>query len=712
MLRPKRMSRVSVTGSKQTLEEVIEAIHDLGLVHLIEYDGSWDGFEPGDPIQGADEASSDLVTVRSLQSILDVPETIDEPLPELSHADIQNDLPEIREQVTELDDTRRELQDDIRELSDQIDTVEPFTDFPISLDLLSGYENLQVVVGEGDMEAVEEALDEATEVDAVEVTGTDSLFGVFAYPASIDIDDLLVGVDFTAHEIPDATGTADEHIAALESEVSEHEAELDAVESKLESLRDEYAGFLIAAEEQLSTDVQKREAPLTFATTENAFVAEGWLPTEKIDLLDSHLQGSVGDHVEVEELERAKYDKDGHPDGHEEVEETAAGEEVATDGSGHSESVDGDLAMSTENPPVIQDNPSIANPFELLVNTINRPKYSEVDPTLIVFLTFPFAFGFMIGDMGYGLLYLLMGWGLYQVNNMAIKSLGIIAAWSGGFTFLFGYLYDDFFGVHVADLGIHLPVSGILNKGLHAPEFALLWVAVSVLFGILHLSIGYILGFVNDLHHGVKDAFLENISWFFALNGFFVWVFSLHLQANKPAFILGTDSVLYSFTGFPGFSETIGLAGLAVAGIGVVMVFAGEGGVGLVELPSILANSLSYLRIVAVLLAKGGMAFAVNLLVFGAYADHGHVVFNLPTTDISGYEQQFVGLVHVDPLYVGLPAAILVFVLGHVLVLLLGITAAGIQMVRLEYVEFFGKFYEGGGSKYQPFGQQRTSTNS
>lgn len=712
MLRPKRMSRVSITGSKQTLEDVIEAIHDLQLVHLIEYDGSWNGFDPGDPIQGADEAASDLVTVRSIQSILDVPAEELDTVPEVSSEEIETQLPGIREQVTTLDDRRRDLRDDIREISDKIETVEPFTDFPVSLDLLSGYENLEVVVGDGDMEAVSQALDEADEVEAFDVMGSDSLFSVFVYPKEVDIDDLLVGVNFTAQEIPEATGTASESIEKLEAESTEREAELRGVEEELEELRRDYSGFLIAAEEKLAIDVQKREAPLTFATTENAFIAEGWLPTEKIDVLDSHLEGSVGEHVDVEELERAKYDSDGHPHGHEEIDETSTGEQVATDGSGHAERVDGDLAMSTDNPPVIQDNPKVSEPFQLLVNTINRPRYSEVDPTLIVFLTFPFAFGFMIGDMGYGLLYMLMGWALYRVNNAAIKSLGIIAVWSGAFTFLFGYLYDDFFGIHVADLGIHFPLAGTLNKGLHVEEFALLWVAVSVLFGILHLSVGYILGFINDLNHGVKEAALENISWFLALNGFFVWVFSVHLQDNKPEFILGSDSVLATFTGFAGFPEPVGLAGLAVAGVGVVMLFAGEGGVGLVELPSILANSLSYLRIVAVLLAKGGMAFAVNLLVFGAYADHGHVVFNLPTNDVTGYEQQFVGLIHIDPLIVGLPLAILVFVLGHILVLLLGITAAGIQMVRLEYVEFFGKFYEGGGSKYQPFGQQRTSTNS
>jgi len=59
---------------------------------------------------------------------------------------------------------------------------------------------------------------------------------------------------------------------------------------------------------------------------------------------------------------------------------------------------------------------------------------------------------------------------------------------------------------------------------------------------------------------------------------------------------------------------------------------------------------------------------------------------------------------------VALLAAVLVFAVGHVVVLLLGITAAGIQMVRLEYVEFFGKFYEGGGDNFEPFGTQRNHT--
>ncbi|MFB6104654.1 MAG: V-type ATP synthase subunit I, partial [Halobacteriaceae archaeon] len=72
MLRPERMSKVSVTGSRRVMPTVIEAIHDLNLVHLSEYRGEFEGFEKGSPVEGAESASERLVTIRSLESILGV----------------------------------------------------------------------------------------------------------------------------------------------------------------------------------------------------------------------------------------------------------------------------------------------------------------------------------------------------------------------------------------------------------------------------------------------------------------------------------------------------------------------------------------------------------------------------------------------------------------------------------------------------------------
>ena len=130
----------------------------------------------------------------------------------------------------------------------------------------------------------------------------------------------------------------------------------------------------------------------------------------------------------------------------------------------------------------------------------------------------------------------------------------------------------------------------------------------------------------------------------------------------------------------------------------------------------------------AVLLAKGGMALAVNLLAFGAYiSDGGSGSFTFIFTPSRLAEVQemaaagevelvFAGMsTAFEPSLIGIVAlvgAILVAIVGHIVVLLLGITAAGIQGIRLEYVEFFNKFYEGGGRPYNPFGYDRTYTTT
>ena len=72
MLRPKRMSRISVTGSKEVMEGFINTIHELNAIHFVEYDGSWSGFQKGNPGVLAEEVSERLVTARAIESILGI----------------------------------------------------------------------------------------------------------------------------------------------------------------------------------------------------------------------------------------------------------------------------------------------------------------------------------------------------------------------------------------------------------------------------------------------------------------------------------------------------------------------------------------------------------------------------------------------------------------------------------------------------------------
>jgi len=723
MLRPERMSRVSVAGAKRVMTDVIETVHDLDVLHITEYDGSFEGFDPGDPTDGADDASDKLVTVRALESTLGVEPEDAGPTRLVTDEALESDLEEIRQEVNELDDRRDALRNDIRDVAEDIERMEFFVDLGIDLDLLAGYDSLSVAVGNGDPDSVEAALESADAFDATEVFGEGTTLAAFAYPADDEaLEDALVGTDFAAVEVPDGDGDPETYLSELRHRRQQLNSRLSTVENEFEELKLDVGGFLLAAEEKLTVEVQKREAPLTFATTDNAFVAEGWIPTEDVDRFESELRSAVGDHLEIDELERADYDDEGHPTerepvegaGSQEADESA--EEVAADGG----QTVGPLTMSEGHPPVVQDNPGGIKPFESLVEVINRPKYSELDPTLALFLSFPLFFGFMIGDLGYGILYFIAGYGIWsRLDNPTLKSLGGVGMWAGGFTAVFGVLYGEIFGLHQLGEIVwngHPPI----HKGLqpHYVAFAQAWLVASLVAGVLHLIVGRVIDFTNNLHHGLWDAFAESGSWIMLTAGLWLWVFSTQASGPKPDFMFsafGSGEAAAIPLGFTGFSPTVGTVGLVLAVVGFALAIYAEGGIALVEsITQAFGHVVSYTRLAAVLLAKAGMALVVNLLVFGATLHNGefHFIFFMEGAPNPDYVV-FAGLVNgSEPVMIALGwiAGIVVLVAGHLVVLVLGVSSAGLQAVRLEYVEFFGKFYEGGGTAYRPFGHEREYT--
>jgi len=679
MLRPERMSRVSVTGSRGVMADVIEAIHDLRLVDLQDYDGRWEGFAPGDPLAGAEAVSDQLVTVRSIETILDVDDLDADPARTVDD-DYEAELEAVRERVNELDDVRDELRDERRALQEALDGAAPFVALGIDLDLLAGYDSLTVRVGPGDEDAVRAALDAAEAVTAVETFSSDGVVAAFAAGPASAVDEALVGVTFNAVAVPDAEGPPDAYVADLEYDLDRLEQRLRTVQDELEELKLDAGRFLLAVEARLAVEVRKAEAPLSFATTANAFVAEGWIPTDRLADLQSAIEASAGDHVEVEELERADYDQHGH------VEHTAPTEAVEADGGV-------DAAMNDEAPPVVQENPGAAQPFEVLVRTISRPSYFELDPTVILFLTLPFFFGMMIGDVGYGLLYMLLGYALVRrYDTPGFRGLGGVFMWAGLASVVFGLIYGEVLGSHLIAQVLwagHAP----LHKGLEA-EFAVwakVWLVVAIVVGLVHLTVGFAFKFVNTLSHSLAEAVSESGSWLVLMWGVWIWIFSRSFAGMKPQFLYTLFDGKPVPLGFSGFPASVGVAAFVLALVGLVVMIRNEGLAGVVESLNVLTHVLSYSRLTAEILAEVGIAFVVNLLVFGAAEAGG-----------------FPGLVHMKLGVVGLLAGALVFVLGHAVVLALGVLSAGMQAIRLEYVEFFSKFYYEGrpGWPYEPFGNE------
>jgi len=751
MLRPEQMSKVSVTGSKSVMDEVIETMHEMHLVHITDYDGSWDGFEPGTPLEGSDETSSQLVTVRAIESTLGVTPADAGSTAAVDLSDADERLEEIRTEVNELDDRRDELRGRLRDIDDKLDQMTVFADLGLELDLLWGYDSLDVMVGEGDGEAVQEALEESDDVEAYDIFTGGNTVAAFGYLDDGSLEDTLVGVPFTEYDVPEEAGNPTTVVSDLKQERQQVEAELSKLESEIEALKLDSAAFLLALEEKLSIDAQKFEAPLRFATTERSFVVEGWVPTESIDEFEQNMRAAVGDRIDIDEIERASYTSGGHVhkethgDEHSSEADTAeaatdggtvqtteaeSGEQqVATDGGTAQADGGREIVTVDDSPPVIQKNSKMVGPFEVLVKAVNRPKYSELDPTLLVFMTFPFFFGFMIGDMGYGVLYVALGY--YMAKNFdsqGIRDFGMVVVWLGLWTFLFGILYGELFGHYIfqsIELFASVPSATsyqVIDKGIVTTEWAITWLIVAVLFGWIQLNIGYIFNFIEEYQlHGAKEAVVESGSWILMLNGIWVFIFSEFGASSKPDFLVGEEAVFAAGSetiplGFSGFPELVGIHGLVAFAVGIVLILTGPW-YEVFEFLTPLVHVLSYTRLTAVLLSKAGMAVAANLLYFGAVLGDGSFEFfvtSQPTEDaiFQGLYNMGTMDMSVAGLEFALEGAILglpVLIIGHIVVLAIGGTAA-LQAIRLEYVEFFGKFYEGGGKNYQPFGYERTYT--
>jgi V/A-type H+-transporting ATPase subunit I len=439
-------------------------MYDMRLVHITDYDGSWEGFEPGEPLPGSDETSSLLVTVRSIKSLLDIEgDDVDpEVSPDLSNATER--LEEIRAEVNSLEDQRTECRERLRELDERRDRMEQFAGLGLDLDLLWGYDSLDVLVGEGDADEVRGALERSDSVEAFGVFDDEGIVAAFGYTSGdSSLTDTLVGVPFTAVDVPTEEGDPAAVIADIESEYGQVEAELEVLEDELEQLEEDSAAFLLALEEELAIDAEKYESPLRFATTERSFIVEGWVPTDSYEQFERDLQTAVDGRLEVAELMQAAHGTDDHlPEtgsGRDESGRTGTGdsparEPVATDGGTAS-----GIQTVDDDPPVIQNNSGLVGPFELLTKAVDRPKYSEFDPTIIVFLTFPLFFGFMIGDIGYGLVYMAIGYYMSsRLDSQALQMFGTIVVWMGLFTVAFGVLYGEILGLHFFEwFGGHAP---------------------------------------------------------------------------------------------------------------------------------------------------------------------------------------------------------------------------------------------------------------
>jgi len=273
-----------------------------------------------------------------------------------------------------------------------------------------------------------------------------------------------------------------------------------------------------------------------------------------------------------------------------------------------------------------------------------------------------------------------------KMGELGVKAFKIILA-AVISTIVFGLLYSEFFGLslpwHAVLFARHLPIGAGME---HAAPQVIELLIISVIIGVIYISIGRIFGMINHYrmdHPGIHrtKAILGQFGWNLTLWGILVLILSVADLNAYCQFPLPLPTLV-------GMPTVGGIIGAVLIIVGCVFI-AIENPLDLMELPTnTLSHMLSFCRLAAVGLSSVAIAMVVNFMGVDLF-----ITPALANLDIVGVLLIIVG--------------VLILIFGHALNLALGLLSGAIHPIRLHYVEFFTKFYQGGGLIYKPFGLKR-----
>ena len=637
-LRPIPMAKVRLVGLKEDREAVFTAVHDSGVVQVEPLGKeALTVLEPDRGNETSRTVADQMIRFRALKAAL--PATP----PGVPHA--FEDLPAILaaartvpidDEVATLKREEDQLLTQRKALTDQIDLLAKYTFYNEPLEILSG-RHVVSFFGDADAEKFE-ALRQELPADAHLVTGPvgDKTGFLVAVPTAEAeaVGRLAQRQQITLTIAPRLTGTRTAALPALEAERQRLEARLTEIAGRLSAIARVWYPTVLAVEEALAIENRKLEAYGRIGVSARTFALEGWVPQRELPQLKAAVDSASAGRTQV------------------------------------------DVIPTTERAPTYLENPKGVRRFEFFIRFYALPQSDEWDPTWVFAIVFPIFFGLMLGDVGYGLLILLVclwiidGYpGVRRLPKFGRNLVRtIISPWAmreialtlvpGCFVAIgAGVVFDAFFGAHFYPNPIVDPVS-------KSSAGTLLLLAGYI--GLAMVTLGFALGALKEyFHHHIRGA----VGKFGGI--LFAWgIATVGLSVLRAQDKLATH---------PLFGVEIG-----VLVVGVLLMIGGEGimtgGLGVIEGVS---HILSYTRLIGILLASVILALVIN-----------SVAHSWLATGAIG-------------LAIG---AIVLLVVGQGFNVIVGVFEPGIQGARLLFVENFSKYFEGNGKGFRPLRSNRRYT--
>jgi V/A-type H+-transporting ATPase subunit I len=658
MLLPAKMKRIEIIVHKDYYESVMRYLREARVLELLDVKDMLRGYEGSVAPCPTSDRLYRLVTIGSkitnLSNTLQVSSGASEPVP------VRGSLCE--EMISDMESRVSSLEKEVSALSSEIQSCEKVTEFAdrglgisvkemmkvSDLNAPEGRQRLEEIMSRifdalppeemGEAESLADVAQRKRIADSVRRAMTSQVADVLlarkGEAAIIETLSQILGLKIvrgsTAAKLKFEPGSRVER-------TRERAANLNA---RLQGLASQDSGWLQVTSEVVNAERILEEAKGLCGKTESTYVIEGWLPANRIAEVQADLS------------------------------KASKGECVVQEWSG-------------KNSPTMLRNPRGTGLFERLTLGFGTPGSTEIDPTVLWLVTYPMFFGLMFGDVGHGLIFLLISTGLFYAKrrgvwfkeqsfgglgslfNMILEGSGLLVL-GGGAATASGFLYGTVFGSEEW----FRELTGLGGPLWFDPfKHPMTLLKVSIIIGIAHVSSGLILDVVNKVKNREYEHLLAGPGlwlWFYLTLGYLILTYGFGLIS----YALSNLSMVLLLLGLPS-----GL--MLVARVRIDGPFEGFGHWMESMLASI-SHTISYIRIMAMKMI--------------------HDVFSI----------LFLSILFAMPIYLGAP----VFgMLTLIMILVLEAAFVFLQDLRLHWVEWFLKFYSGSGVAFKPFGIQRTYTH-